>query len=172
MIYTIIILLITAVLISLSVLTEKKPDLTRTMMFLNLSLSVIGAALIVLAHILATTKMNHFASNAGFHSWVSDYYQLYYLISLPAFILLFISNTVAALVNPIEKRKMKRISQILRLTVSIASSVLLLLLPYYGLITQNNQLQIYVYIMMSGIGQALIIRLSDMLGLIAKIRNS
>ena len=40
------------------------------------------------------------------------------------------------------------------------------------LFTQNNNLKLYIYIMISGVGQALIIRLADMLRLMMQIRKS
>ena len=172
MIYTIIIVLITALLITLSVLAEKKQNLTRSILYINLILSIFGVTLIICAHLIANSKLNLYLYDEAFHSWASDFYELYYLISFPAFILLFVTNTLAALVRPTEGKKGKYISKLLRIIVSIASSVLLLIIPYYGLFTQNNNLKLYIYIMISGVGQALIIRLADMLRLMMQIRKS
>ena len=169
--YTLIITLITAALIALTVFAEKKPNCARMLMYINLILALLGAVMTVASHALATTEIDRFLTDVEFHSWISDFYDLYYLIALPAFILLFLTNTVAALVGLYDK-KQKRIAKLLRPAVSVASSVLLMILPYYGLITENSRIRIYVYIMLSGIGQALIIRLADMLGLLGKIRKS
>ena len=172
MMYTIIIFLITAALITLTIFSEKKAKYCRAFMYVNLALAVLGVALIIAAHVVATNQINQFYSESGFYSWASDFYELYYLISFPAFILLFITNVLAAIVSPTGGKNGKNVSKILRLIVSITSSVLLLLLPYYGLFTQNNSLKLYIYIMISGVGQALIIRLSDMLRLMIQIQKS
>ena len=172
MMYTVIIFLITATLITLTVLSEKKAAYQRVFMYINLALAVLGVAMIITAHVVATNQINLYYSDAGFYSWASDFYELYYLITFPAFILLFVTNTIAALVSPSEGKTGKNISKLLRIIVSIASSVLLLIIPYYGLFTQNNNLKLYIYIMISGVGQALIIRLADMLRLMMQIRKS
>ncbi|MBP3378722.1 MAG: hypothetical protein J6L96_08235 [Clostridia bacterium] len=172
MIYTLIILIITAALITLSVLAVKQSKLSKILVFVNLSLAVAGACTMLVSHLIATNKIDYFISDTGFYSWAIDFYNLYYMIAMPAFILLLIINVLASLIGLYDGKQRTGLPKTLRTIVSISSSVFLMLIPFYGLITKNSNVEFYTYIMASGIGQALIIRIADMIGLIKTKPNS
>ncbi len=172
MIYTIIIILISAILTALSIFAIKKPSHAKALIFVNLSLFVLGAALMVGSHLIATSKIDLFSSDALFHSWAIDFYNLYYMIAMPAFILLLVINVIAAVLGLFDSKQRTGFPKTLRIVASISSSVFLMLIPFYGFITQNEYIEFYTYIMASGIGQALVIRVSDMIGLIKTKHNS
>lgn len=172
MIYTVLIILISAALTGLSILSVKKPELYRHMIYVNLALTLVGSAVVIASHLIAKNKIDMFASDVSFHSWATDFYNLYYMIALPAFGLLLLISIIAAVIGLFDSRQLSGLPKFLRVIVSVASSVFLMLIPYYGLITQNDNVQFYTYIMASGIGQALIIRLSDMIGSIKTKHNS
>lgn len=165
MIYSILVIIIIASLVTLSILSYKQKHPTA-LLWINTSLFLTGVTLFVLSYTIGTSQINALVEDTALQSWAKDYFDLYYDLSVIPFIVLFVINTIAVVLRVFDSRHRKALSQILSRAVSILSSLLLLLIPYYGYFTQNDEIPLILFIMLSGIGQALVIRAADAIGLI------
>lgn len=171
MIYTTVIILTIISLAILSIFAEKKQEKRRTFCIINFTLFALGVVFLICSYCIGQSKINSYSADIEYFSWANDFFNLYYDLSMLPFVILFAINLAASVISIFDPRQARPVPRILRKVVSLASSLLMLILPYYGLFTQNENIPLYIYIMISGIGQALIMRCSDAVTLIHSNNN-
>ena len=172
MIYTVVVLVIVALLIALTIAGEKKKGLSKFFFYTNISLFILGVGLFVSALIIANNQINSLDIESEFYSWVKDSWDIYCDLSVAPFISLLVVNLMASILGIFVPKYQTPISLVLRKTVSIFSSVLFLLLPYYGYITLNDTIPLLTFMIIAGIGQSLVIRLASAVDMTNQIRNN
>ncbi|MBE6616321.1 MAG: hypothetical protein E7627_00035 [Ruminococcaceae bacterium] len=172
MIYTLVVVFVAVLLLALTILQGKYKNQPKVFLYINLSLFIIGVALMAVSYIIGIDGINSIDNEPDLHSWAKDFLDLYYDISFVPFALLLIINLIASILGIYVTKYQTPISKILRYTVSIFSSILLLLIPFYGYFTLNDSIPLLLYMALSGIGQALTMRIANVVELTNQIRRN
>ena len=160
MIYCIISAVLLALLIFCAIIFARKKSKSKSLI-INFSLFALGILLIILSLILALCSLKANASDAEWCAWASDMMNFYYTISLSAFFVLFLSGLIASGVEKADRGKRNGKSRKLRIVLSAVSSVFLLLLTMFGFFIMNKYVHLETFVLISGVGQALSMRLID-----------
>ena len=166
MIYSIIVIGAFIVLSILSYLPFKHPEEYKKYFIANLILAISGISLLAISYFSGEYLISKYKTDAELFGWLSDYYSLFYSLAIPTFIFLLVINLISAIIFAVEKRNTHKIFMVIREVVSVLSSALLLIYPYVGYLTQNQYVNMYIYMMLSGIGMALAMRASNAIALI------
>ena len=151
-----------AVLACITILERKKPS--PHWKRLNLALALSGVLIVLLCRILAGVLIGSSEQSETWMTWAHDMLSQHYVISLPVLFTLTGILLAAWLLSLTEKRRRSTVGFILRRTVGIlASSVLFLLAPMYAFMTENEFVPLDLLIVISGFGEALIVRIIDAL---------
>ena len=169
MIYGLRVLILIVALAALSFLSKRKND-KKKLLIVNLVIALFGALLLVASYFIGIDKIAQYQSDIDLFGWLSDYYSLYYDIALPVFYILLAVNGISSASFVFERNASHKIFVVLRELLSLLSSLLLLLLPYIGFITQNQYVDMHKYMIISGVGMALAIRYSNAISLIKRTK--
>lgn len=170
MTYTIVVLFIIALLSTLSILGEKKKRNGKLFLIINASLFAVGAVMLTSSYFAGVHSINALDSGSDLYSWSKEFFDLYFDMSMWPFAFLLVITVIAAILGIFSPKYQTPVSRVLRHTVSLFSSLLLLLIPFYGYFTQNESVPLLLFMALSGIGQALMIRASNAIDLISQIR--
>jgi len=153
-------ILLGVTLVALTAVGKLRPNWYKPLTVVNGVLGLLGIALALAIHLLALSKLHSEALTPAFLSWAKDMYGIWYQIALPVFGVLFGFLLCSTLLSLGEKHHEKGHAPVMRMILSCASSVVMLILaPFYGFMTENETLPLYQYILWSGIGLALAFRL-------------
>lgn len=153
-------ILLGVTLVALTAVGKLCPNWYKSLTVINGVLGLLGIALALAVHLLAENQLSSEALTPEFLSWAEDMYGIWYQIALPVFGVLFGFLLCSTLLSLGEKQKGKEYAPVMRMILSCASSVVMLILaPFYGFMTENETLPLYQYILWSGIGLALAFRL-------------
>ncbi len=154
-------LILGAVLMALTAVGKLRPDWYKPLILVNGMVGLVGVSLALGVHFVAESQLGSETLTVAFRSWAKDMYGIWYQIALPVFGVLFGILLCAALLALGEKRGKKDYAPAMRMILSCAASVIMLILaPFYGFMTANETLPLYQYILWSGIGLALAFRLT------------
>lgn len=168
-------ILLTVALLFLTFLGERKTAQNQSSLkclaIWNAALTTVGFLLSVVIHIKAASTLANASLDANFASWASDMFDIWYQIALPTATVLLVITTIASILPLADKKQRTGVASKIRVMTACASSVLLLLLaPFYGFMTENDTVPLYQYILWSGVGMALTMRLSCTLEYLVRIR--
>ncbi|MBQ8186063.1 MAG: hypothetical protein IJ037_04230 [Clostridia bacterium] len=162
MIYLISAVFLTVFLAAVTVFERKKPS--PCWKRINLGLFLAGVLLVVLCRVTAGVMISSSGQTETWMEWAHDMLAQHYAISFPVLLVLTGILLIAWLLSMTEKRRRSTVGLFLRRTVGILASVsLLLLAPLYAFMTENDSVPLEALILLSGIGEALILRLTDAL---------
>ncbi|MBQ2727381.1 MAG: hypothetical protein IJF78_16895 [Clostridia bacterium] len=158
MIYLITALLLTAALIGITVLETRKPS--TVWKWLNLILCSAGVLIVIICRTAAEAGVSRSGQSETWMSWARDMFAQHYRVSLPVLLVLLGILVIAFLLSLPDKRNRSAVPGFLRRTVGILASVLLLMMaPLYAFMTANEIVPLDTLILLSGIGESLILRL-------------
>lgn len=158
MIYLISALILTAALIGITVLETRKPS--PVWKWLNLGLCFAGVLLVIICRTAAEAGISRSGQSETWMNWARDMFAQHYRVSLPVLLVLLGILLASFLLSLTDKRNRSAVPGFLRRTVGILASVLLLMLaPLYAFMTANEIVPLDIMILLSGIGEALILRL-------------
>lgn len=131
----------------------------RAFFFANLALSGAGAVLVIA--VAAIARMNIFGGgfDADFSGWAWDMLAVYYRLSLIPFAVFFVLSVVSFLIAAAEPKQRTGFPLKLRLSVTVVFSIVMLLLaPMYSFMTVNEKVALDAYVLLTGSGEALLLR--------------
>lgn len=172
MIYTFVVVFVAVLLLALTIAQGKYKNQPNVFLYINLALFAVGASLMIVSYIIGINGINSIDNEPDLQSWAMEFLCLYYSLSLVPYILLLIINLIASLLGIYVPKYQAPISKVLRNTVSFFSSILLLLIPFYGYFTLNDSIPLILYMTLSGIGQALTMRIANVVELTNQIRRN
>lgn len=169
-------ILLTVGLIALTVFGERKtaqnPKILRILAVVNALLAVSGILIAAITHIIAQSSIADPSLEPDFASWAGSMYGIWYQISLPVLGVLFGITVLASLTALADKKQRSGVMQIMRAAVVCTASVVFLILaPFYGFMTENETIPLYRYILWSGAGMALTMRLACAVEYCGRIRK-
>ena len=157
MIFLIFSAILTVFLIAVTVLEQKKPS--RLWKWLNLALGACGVLTVLLCRIIGESMISSVFRTETWQSWARDMFAGHYSVSLPVLGVLGGILLISVLISLSEKKKSVT-GAFLRRSVGIpASAVLLLLALLYASVTANESVPLETLVFLSGVGEALILRL-------------
>lgn len=162
MIYPISALLLALFLTAVTVLEHKKPS--GIWKRINLGLFLAGILIVAVCRVTAGAMISSSGQTETWMEWAHDMLSQHYAISFPVLAVLSGILLVSWLLSLTEKRRRSTTGLFLRRTVGLLSSAALLLLaPLYAFMTENTSVPLETLILLSGIGEALMLRLTDAL---------
>lgn len=157
MIFLVFSAILTVFLIAVTVLEQKKPS--RLWKWLNLALGAGGVLTVLLCRIIGESMISSVFRTETWQSWARDMFAGHYSVSLPVLGVLGGILLISVLISLSEKKKSVT-GAFLRRSVGIpASAVLLLLALLYASVTANESVPLETLVFLSGVGEALILRL-------------
>ena len=157
MIFLVFSAILTVLLIAVTVLEQKKPS--RLWKWLNLALGACGVLTVLLCRIIGESMISSVFRTETWQSWARDMFAGHYSVSLPVLGVLGGILLISVLISLSEKKKSVT-GAFLRRSVGIpASAVLLLLALLYASVTANESVPLETLVFLSGVGEALILRL-------------
>lgn len=131
----------------------------RVFFYANLALTGVGVLLAGTAFFLAWRGIRGGGFDAEFTEWAWDMLVVYYQLSLiPLAVFLGIS-ALSCLIAVFDPKQRAGFPLKLRLSVTVVFSVVLLLLaPMYSFMTVNEKVALELYVLLTGFGEALILR--------------
>lgn len=173
MIYASIAVIISAFLIFLTFLGEKKPQYSRHFIIANVIMSFVGTAASFIIYFAVRNSVFSGIYDETWSEWAWDMFTLFYSISLPVLGILLGILIVSSLLSIFTERKKGGTFPKVRVMAATASSIVMLILaPAYGFMTQNDVVPLYRYILASGIAQALVFRIVFAIEYYAISRNN
>lgn len=158
MIYLISSLILLFALTAVTVLESKKPS--PVWKWLNLALSAAGLLTVILCCVIGESLISGSTQSETWMEWARDMFRQHYAVSLPVLGVLGGILLLSWLLSLTEKREKSHTGAFLRRAVGIpASAAILLLAPLYAFMTANDSVPLDTLILISGIGEALILRL-------------
>ncbi len=158
MIYLISALILIILLGTITVLESRKPS--PLWKWLNLALSAAGILTVILCRVIADGLISSSGQSETWMEWARDMFRQHYTVSLPVLGILGGILLASWLLSLTEKRRKSVTGVFLRRTVGIlASASLLLLAPMYAFMTANESVPMETLILISGMGEALILRI-------------
>lgn len=173
MIYAFIAVIISAFLIFLTFLGEKKPQFSRHLIIANALLSFIGCAASTVIYFVVKKTVFSGGYDTSWTEWAWDMFTLFYSISLPVIGVLLGILLLSSLISIFTVQKKGDSSPKIRVMAATASSIVMqILAPAYGFMTQNDTVPLYGYILLSGISQALVFRIVFVIEYLSRSRNN
>lgn len=158
MIFLVFSAILTVFLIAVTALEQKKPS--RLWKWLNLALGACGVLTVLLCRIIGESMISSVFRTETWQSWARDMFAGHYSVSLPVLGVLGGILLISVLISLSEKKKKSVTGAFLRRSVGIpASAVLLLLALLYASVTANESVPLETLVFLSGVGEALILRL-------------
>ncbi len=160
MMYTVFAVALSAALIVLTVTPLRKPEKRKRIALLDGILATLGGILLIAVGILARLSLSDESLDAEWVVWAWGRLVVYYKLSLLAVggILGFL--LLSLFVGRLDPKHETPTRPLMRISVSLASSILFLLVtPFYAYMLQNTALPMVEYVLFSGIGEALLFRL-------------
>ncbi len=131
----------------------------RCFFFLNLALTVAGVLITAAAFLLAYNAVFHNGLDVEFSEWAWDMLTVYYQLSLIPAAVFLVLGTLSFLVAAADPKQRAGFPLNLRLSVMVTfSTVLLFLAPMYSFMTANEQIALDTYVLLTGCGEALLLR--------------
>lgn len=178
--YTAISVLLTAFFVFITVSGEKKHSgkvtvrrvPARTLLILNAVLAALGIICLAVTVLTAYLRVKHGGFEADFSSWALDMLSVYYkltLIPLIAVMLLLLLSGCSAITD---KKQRVGVRLYMRLALSIAVSLAVMLVSaVYSAMTVNGRINLQMFILFSGIGEAFIMRLSTLVDYAVRMKE-
>ncbi|MBQ4354915.1 MAG: hypothetical protein IJC71_08485 [Clostridia bacterium] len=156
--------LLAVVLSALTVYGERQAVQTETKLGIlagiNIGLAAGGTAAVLIPHFLFRQTAENPALDEDFLTWAQDMFGIWYQIVLPVFGVLAGITFLSVLTAIADKKQQSGNAPHIRMLTVCASSVLLLILtPFYGFMTENEMIPLYQYVLWSGVGFALLMRI-------------
>lgn len=139
--------------------TAKGKNHPRVFFNINLVLTVIGVVLFSSVSVYAWCAVHNSGFDAEFAEWAWDMFVVYYQLSLiPLAVFVFLS-AMSCLIAVFEPKQRNGFSLKLRLSVTIVFSVVILFIaPMYSFMTVNEKVAVDTFVLLTGIGEALLLR--------------
>lgn len=131
----------------------------RALFFTNLALTSSGVLLLVSTFFVSRNTITGGSFDAEFSGWAWDMFSFFYILSLiPAVIFLGIA-ILACLVAVFDRRQRAGFPLKVRLSVLVVFAIIpLFLAPMYSFMTVNESVALDSYVLLTGIGEALLLR--------------
>ena len=131
----------------------------RAFFVTNLAFSAAGAVLLALSLLLARNGIFGSGYDAEFTGWAWDMLVVYYQLSLIPCTVFFAAALLSCLIAVFDRKQRAGFPLKLRLSVTVVFSVVMLLLaPMYSFMTVNGKVALEVYVLLTGFGEALLLR--------------
>ena len=161
MIYIILAAIIVIGMIVISIIPENNKDKLNSDKIINLSLGLSGLLIIALSYFICTVMIGNSSTEPEWIDWARNMFGIYYNISLPFLgVCLFVISLCIFTTVRNKKRKTKILENITKITSVVSSAALLLLAFFYSLFVENNILPLDIFILISGISEAFVMRLT------------
>lgn len=166
MIFNLIICITVALVVILLSFFEFKSKNRKLFMLLNtvlLSLGIILCVATFISYITASASIQ----DASARSWFTDSIRMYLIVTYIIVAILLVINLITVFLTS-KKNKNFKLMNYMRAFYSPISSVFMLLFTIYGVLVENNQISTFIYFTLTAAGQALLIRLSNLIYLVKK----
>ncbi len=139
--------------------TGRGKNHSRTLFLTNLALTCGGILLLACTFLSARSAITGGGFDAEFAGWAWDMLSFYYMLSLiPTAVFLGIA-VLACLVAVFDRKQRAGFPQKVRLSVLVVFAIIpLFLAPMYSFMTVNESVALDSYVLLTGIGEALLLR--------------
>ncbi len=172
--YTFAAILITAALAVLTILGARCTGDRKRKKYLFINLGIAGGATVFCGIIpfLARAVIFGGDSSEEWQGWAWDAFMLYLKSTLPVLGVCLALILATAVVTAFGSKKANLFSAVIRQSVSVAVSVILLFLaPFYSAMAETGQGAVSAFILIFGIGEALLMRWSFVLEMAVKLKQ-
>ena len=139
--------------------TGKGKNAPRFFFLANLGLAGGGLLFLLTGVLMVRKNIFHSGLDAEFSEWAWDMMKVYYQLSMIPLAVFLVIGCLAFLPALADPKQRTGFPLKLRLSVTVVfSAVLLLIAPMYAFMTVNEQVVLDVYILLTGIGEALLLR--------------
>lgn len=132
---------------------------TSALFFSNLALTSVGALLLVCTFIIAKGAITSGGFDAEFSGWAWDMFSFFYILSLILTAVFLGIAVLACLVAVFDRKQRAGFPLKVRLSVLVVFSLIpMLLAPMYSFMTVNESVALDSYVLLTGIGESLLLR--------------
>lgn len=173
--YTALSVLITAGIVWLTIMGARCTAVREMKKYLHINLILTVLSLIVGCVIPFFTYAKIFGGDYGeeWMNWAWDAFTLYLKLTLPLCGILLLITCASVLIAAASGKKERVYSSVVRNSVSVASSVILLFAaPFYSAMAETENVPLDIYILIFGVCAALLFRLVSVIEMALRIRRA
>jgi hypothetical protein len=168
MMYTVFAAALSAGLITFTIGSKRCHRYRKAIAAVDLILAILGGVLLSAVGIIARISIFGGSFDPEWTDWAWGRMVVYYRISLLIVGILLGFLLLSFLLGRLDPKQETHTRHLMRIAVSTASSILILLVtPFYAYMLQNTALPLVEYVLFSGVGQALLFRLIPLLSALA-----
>ena len=161
MIFIIFSVILIAALIYLTAAASKNQKKLGTYRAVNTAAGILGVLIVTGAYLVGYFSIKSAKNDPEWASWAGDMFYIYYDLTVRVFLILLAVVIISSLLSLANKKTRGGFFYKIRVITPVAVSALLLLITYfYAPTTANEVLPLDLFIYLSGIGEALAMRLA------------
>lgn len=173
--YTVLAVLITAGILWLTIMGARCTAVRemKKYLYINLILTVLSLVVGCVIPFLTHAKIFGGDYEEEWMDWAWDAFTLYLKLTLPLCGILLLMTCASVLFSAASSKKESAYSAVVRNSVSVASSVILLFAaPFYSAMAETENVPVDIYILIFGVCSALFLRLVSVIEMALRIRRA